>query len=232
MDAENQTAVAEAMAPPSSEDEEFAERPKPDPEAEEFERRGREKAHAQFRMVKDEAQAVYGVVLGQVGVRTPEEWAALLEKAGDETGSGRFLVRCLGAERYLEPATVAVLLTLRQNLIADLARATAADIMMIDAAIISYFNVLRTQRWIGNLSLVVERELFGEEPLNQVHGHAVGDRLQEQLSRLADTLLPLQERAARMMMRSLEALRSRPRAAKRRFPKAQPRIQPTVVATH
>jgi hypothetical protein len=149
-DAEHQAAVAEAIAPPSSEDEEFAERPKPDPAAEEFERRGREKAHAQFRAVKDEAQAVYGVVLGQIGVRTPEEWAELLEKAGDEIGNGRFIVRCLGAERYLEPATVAVLLTLRQNLIGHLAHATAADIMMIDAAIIGYYNMLRTQRWLGN----------------------------------------------------------------------------------
>ena len=55
----------------------------------------------------------------------------------------------LDHKRELE--TVAVLITLRQNLIGDLAHATAADIMMVDAAIIAYFNVLRAQRWLGNL---------------------------------------------------------------------------------
>jgi hypothetical protein len=229
MDVEDQAAVVEAMVP--HEDEEFAERQKPDPAAEEFERRARQKAHGQFVQLKEKAQTLFGVVAGQPGVRSPEEWAALLEKAGDEVGNGRFIVRCLGAERYLELETVAVLITLRQNLIGDLAQATAADIMMIDAAILGYYNMIRTQRWVGNLSLVVERELFGEEPLNQVHGHAVGDRLQEQLSRLADTLLPLQDRATRIMMRSLEILRSRPKAAKRRCrcprPTQPPMVRPT-----
>jgi hypothetical protein len=120
-------------------------------------------------------------------------------------------LRFLGAERYLEPAVVAVLVTLRQNLMAELPRVTAADVMMIDAAIIGYYNMLRTQRWIGDLSIVVERELFGEEPLNFYHGDKVGDRLEQQLRRLAEVMLPLQERAARIMMRSLEGLRSRPR---------------------
>ena len=69
---------------------------------------------------------------------------------------------------------------------------------------IGYFNMLRTQRWIGDLCLVVERELFGQEPLNEIHGDKVGDRLEEQLRRLAEVMLPLQDRAARMMMRSLE----------------------------
>ena len=58
-------------------------------------------------------------------------------------GNGRFLVRQFGAERYLEPETVAVLITLRQALIADLPHATAANIMVIDAAVTAYYNLLR-----------------------------------------------------------------------------------------
>jgi hypothetical protein len=79
-------------------------------------------------------------------------------------------------------------MTLRQSLIADRTQATAPEIMMIDAAIIAYFNMLRTQRWIGNLSLVVERKLFGQEPLNQIHGAAVGNRLEEQIGPLAEVI--------------------------------------------
>ena len=180
--------------------------PEAEAEAEAFERRVQAEANEQFKRLKDEAQAIYGLTRGRPGVRTQQQWAALLEKAGDELGNGSFIVRCLGAERYLEPEIVAVLVTLRQNLMAELPRVTAADIMMIDAAIISYYNILRTQRWIGNLSLVVERELFGQEPLNEIHGDKAGDRLEEQLRRLAEVLLPLQDRAGRMMMRSLESL--------------------------
>jgi hypothetical protein len=78
-----------------------------------------------------------------------------------------------------------------------------------DAAVIGYYNLIRTQRWIGDLSLVVERDLFGQEPLNADHGHIVGDRLEEQLRRLAEVMLPLQERAARIMMRSLDSIQFR-----------------------
>jgi len=101
------------------------------------------------------------------------------EKAGDEIGNGRFLVRLLGAERYLDPATVLVLLTFRQNLIAELAYPSAADIMRIDAAVIGYFNMLRTQGLIGNLSLAAERELFGADGLTELHGEIVAARIEE-----------------------------------------------------
>ena len=191
-------------------DPEVEELPPSDPEAEaraeEFERCIRADAEAKFKRLKDDAREIFGTVRGVPGVRTPEKWAALLEKAGDDIGNGRFIVRCLGAERYLDPEVVAVLITLRQNLMAEVSHATAADVMRIDAAIIGYYNMLRTQRWIGDLSLVVERELFGQAPLNEIHGPEVGERLEEQLRRLAEVMMPLQERAARMMMRSLETI--------------------------
>ena len=161
---------------------------------------------AQFQMLKDEARAIYGLVNGRRGVRRVEDWAKMLEKAGDEIANGRFIVRCLGAERFLDCETVAVLLSLRQNLIGDLKSASAANIMMIDTAVISYYNFIRVQGWIGNLSLVFESELFGKEPLNEFHGAEVGDRLEEQLRRLAEVMMPLQDRAHRMMMRSLSAI--------------------------
>ena len=73
-------------------------------------------------------------------------------------------------------------------------------------AILAYYNLLRVQGWIGNIALVVERQLFGKEPLNEIHGPQVGDALEEQLRRLAEVMMPLQERTHRMMMRSLLAI--------------------------
>ena len=80
--------------------------PSEDARAAEFERRVRSEADLQFRRLKDEAQVVFGVVKGRPGVRSPQAWTDLLEEAGDEIGNGRFLVRHLGAERFLAADTV------------------------------------------------------------------------------------------------------------------------------
>jgi len=66
---------------------------------------------------------------------------------------------------------------------------------------------IRVQRWIGDTALVVERELFGQKPLNEIHGSTVGEHLAEQISRLSEGLIPIQERCQRMMNRSLSPLR-------------------------
>ena len=38
---------------------------------------------------------------------------------------------------------------------------TAADLTMIETAVVSYYNFLRVQGWIGNLALVFECEASG-----------------------------------------------------------------------
>ena len=129
------------------------------------EARVRHEMKQQFQVLKDEARALYGMVDGHPGVRSPAQWQSMLERAGDEIGNGRFIVRWLGAERYLDAYTVSVLITLRQGLLAELPQTTTADVMRIDAAVIAYYNMLRVQGWIGNLALLIEREAFGEEPL-------------------------------------------------------------------
>jgi hypothetical protein len=181
--------------------------PASDAAADAHEQRVRAELSEQFNRLKDEAQAIYGLTRGRRGVRSPQQWAEMLEKAGDEIGNGRFLVRMLGAERYLEPETVAVLITLRQELMAERKRATAADVMMVDTAVVAYYNFLRVQGWIGNMALVVERELFGESALSEIHGPTTGERLREELQRLGEVLLPLLDRAQKMVARSLAHLR-------------------------
>lgn len=206
------TAVTKSRAPKSRLP---ADQPLPKPteederRAEEHERRFRERQAVQFQRLKDEARALFGMVEGRPGVISARQWEQILEKAGDYVGNGRFIVRCLGAERYLDAETVAVLITFRQNLIADLEMPTAADLMLIDTAVVAYYNFLRVQGWIGNSALVFEGELFGNEPLNEIHGSTVGDRLRDQIERLAEVMMPLQDRAHRMLVRSLAQL-SRP----------------------
>ena len=173
-------------------------------EAKAFEARVRKEHNAQFARLKDEAQAIFGMVNGRPGVRSPTEWRKLLEKAGDDIGNGRFLVRSLGAERYLDAETVSVLVTLRQNLIAERENTTTADIMMIDAAVLAYYNMHRIQGWIGNMSLSLERHLFGQR--SELSELKMASEGATQLHRLSEVMLPLQERCHRMMARSLAAI--------------------------
>jgi hypothetical protein len=76
------------------------------------------------------------------------------------------------------------------------------------------WTAIRIQGWIGNICLVVERELFGQEPLNELHGPQVGEKLADDLRRLENQMFPLLDRAHRMMMRSLVYLDGRLRGGK------------------
>jgi hypothetical protein len=83
------------------------------------------------------------------------------------------------------------------------------DKLAADSAIIAYHNILRLQAWIGNISLVVEHDLFGQTPLDQIHGPTVGEKLSEELRRLELQIFPLLDRAHRMLIRSLNFLERR-----------------------
>ena len=87
-------------------------------------------------------------------------------------------------------------------------RPTAADTTSADIAIIAYRNLLRVQGWIGSLCLTVERELFGQAPLNEIHGSTVGKELEQNLRRLEEHVLLL-ERCHRMMARGIAHLEAR-----------------------
>ena len=104
---------------------------------------------------------------------------------------------------------MATLAQLRRDLLAGIENPTGGDCMAADTAVIAYRNLLRVQGWIGSICLTVERELFGQAPLDQLQGHAVGKQLTEQISRLEEVLMPLLERCHRMIGRSIAHLDAR-----------------------
>jgi hypothetical protein len=177
--------------------------------AEAFEDRIQKENNAQFQELRDQAQATLAAVKESRAIRSPGDWEAMFEKAKIGYQNSRFLIQQLGAERLLEPELMATLIQLRQELLTDTPKPTAADTMMADMAIIAYRNALRVQGWIGNLCLAVERELFGQAPLDQLQGHTVGKQLTEQISRLEEVLMPLLERCHRMIGRSIAHLDAR-----------------------
>jgi hypothetical protein len=74
---------------------------------------------------------------------------------------------------------------------------------------LAYRNVLRIQGWIGSLCRVAERELFGQEPVSEANGATVGARIEREMHQLDQTLMPLLDRAHRVLVRSLDRLEPR-----------------------
>jgi hypothetical protein len=107
---------------------------------------------------------------------------------------------------------MATLWQLRQGLLEEYGAESSAMTMVIDLAVMAYANALRVHGWIGDLSLVIEHELFAEESLKvklrqQYGGQVQGFAVKEHLGRLKEQLLPLFERVNRQLLQNFQALR-------------------------
>src|SRR5215207_3411176 len=98
-------------------------------------------------------------------VNSRDEWLAMVRKAADDLDDGSFLIDRLGAERHLDPQMMAILLVLRRRLIDEHGATTAAELMMIDVAVLSYYHTLRVNGWVGNVSQWLESEFFNKGSL-------------------------------------------------------------------
>jgi len=159
--------------------------------------------------LRHDARAVYRAMEGWQRVTSPEAWQETCREAGKDYRSGRFLIERLGANRHLDPELMATLWGMRQQLVAE-GGGTAAETMLADLAVTSYYNALRIQQWIGNLAIATEREFFGEEGpsarFERRYERIEGLVVERQLERMGEELLPLQEPANRMLLRNLKAL--------------------------
>jgi hypothetical protein len=164
------------------------------------------------KKLRRNARSVMRAFEGWGQIRSVEEWQAVCDDARRRYQSGRFLLERLGAERFLDPQLMATLWQLRQGLLEEHGTASPVLTMVIDLAVMSYYNALRVQGWIGDLALTIEQELFGEGSptvkLRQQYGaHFDGFAVEEALQRLREQLLPLFERANRQLLQHLQALK-------------------------
>lgn len=160
----------------------------------------------QFNRLQHEAQSIFRTVKGLPGLSTQQKWNDLLVTTGNDIESGMFLLERLGAKRYLDPELMAALTLLRRQLLSDIQNPTASDKMLVDSAIIAYRQMLRLQGWMDSICLIVERDLFGQAPLNEIHGLTVGDKLEDQIRNIENQILPLLHRSQKMLMSALNQL--------------------------
>jgi len=120
------------------------------------------------------------------------------------------LIEQLGAERYVEPSVVIAIQVIRENLIEDLDIRNAAEFMIMDMALIAYYNTLKAQRMLGDLAIQIERELFRGESLSanmKNQGWVVDDfKVEAMLDRASDKLLAQIDRGYQMLIRSIKSL--------------------------
>jgi hypothetical protein len=170
----------------------------------------RDKLSAAERLRWD-ARATHRAMAGWQLVRTEEDWVRITAAAHEEYASGAFLLERLGAERYLDPTLMATLLALRHKLLTEWRITTASETMLVDLVLLSYAHVFRVQGWIGDLAVRIEHEFFGDhaftDRVNQ--GVTTADRLAvvDRVRRLSEQLMPLWDRANRMMIRNLKAIK-------------------------
>src|SRR5215213_1915594 len=166
--------------------------------------------------LRHEARAVFRAMDGWAMVRSQDAWQEIVQKAAEDLDRGGFLLDRLGAERNLDPELMAVLLVLRRRLIDEHGATGAAELMLIDVAVVSYYHTIRINGWIGNFALLIESEFFGTSGpsanfqdrygrgSHQINGLSV----ERHVERIGEQLLPLLDRCNRMMLRNLKALKT------------------------
>jgi hypothetical protein len=102
---------------------------------------------------------------GWGSIRDQADWDKAVEDADKGFDRGLFLLERLGAERYLDPQLMAVLLVLRRRLVDETGAHTALEFMLIDSAVMAYYHQLRINGWIGNFGALLESEFFGKKSL-------------------------------------------------------------------
>lgn len=160
----------------------------------------------QYLALRRRAQGMFAALKGRTGVRSHEDFDKLLEKTRDDFDSGVFLVERLGASRFLDPDLTCVLIRIRDDLLSEIERPTAADRMHVDAAVLAYRNLLRIQNLINNSLMETERQLFGQTSLEEVLGQTEAKEVECILEDVEQKLVPLLERCQRMMNRALDRL--------------------------
>src|SRR5215212_1645622 len=171
---------------------------------------------AEYERLMTDARASYRAMDGWSTVKSREDWDQTVERARDEYDGGAFLINRLGSERHVDPTLMAVLLVLRRGLIDEHGATTAAELMLIDLAIISYYHTLRINGWVGNFAGLIEHEFFQKEgpsaKLQKRYGRGSNEiqglRVEDYIHRVGEELLPLLDRCNRMMLRNLKALKT------------------------
>jgi hypothetical protein len=95
----------------------------------------------------------------------PKSFEDVVSKSLDDYRSGKALMDHIGAAGLLDPATTGMLLAIRRGLIEETGAMTITDMVLVDMAVLAFANAMRIQSRVGNTSLLIEAEMFGQPSL-------------------------------------------------------------------
>jgi hypothetical protein len=167
-----------------------------------------------YQRLLQDAQACYRAMSFSPQLDTPEAWEKTVAKSLQDYRSGRALMDQLGADKLLAPPTAGILLAIRRSLIEETGVETASEMLLIDLAVIAHANAMRIQTMIGNIALIIESEMFGQQSMRakwrSTHGRRYetiqGLAVEDHLRLLADRLMPLVERFHRLAREHIETI--------------------------
>ena len=173
-------------------------------------REGLEKERRSGEQLRRNARANFRAMEGSLSVRSEEDWIRVSEQSHEQYESGGFLLDRMGAERFLDPKLIATLMGLRQKLMVEWGITTAAETMLLDLAILHYYHALRVQGWIGDLAQHIEHLFFGSGAFAAEYRDlppGIRRAAEDRVRRLGEQLMPLLDRANRMFIRNLKAIK-------------------------
>lgn len=150
------------------------------------------------------------------GITSPEQFDEKCREVIEDYYSGNFFLERIGRYREIDVSLSLLLLHQRNQWIKEYEAKTVPELMLIDAASISYFHLIRLNEAVNNIMSSIEwsffaldvpkfRERYGE--LN-FHGKKEDRAIAEELTyRLQEILQPLLDQYNRMLNRNIKALR-------------------------
>ena len=164
------------------------------------------------RRIKEAADVLKRSYPELSALQTQEDWERATELLHEDYRSGQFLLDTLGADRYVETRISMTILLIRKKMIEDLQIESAAEFMLMDAALMANYNGIKLQRMFGDLATQVERELFHDDSLsvNLKEGgnlEVANFKVEAMLNRASDKLMSLIDRTNKMMIRNIKAIR-------------------------
>jgi hypothetical protein len=143
-------------------------------------------------------------------IKTQDEWNTAKQNSLKDYFTGKFLIDSIGGAKNSRPSLVAVLLQLRLGWIEEYELTTIPELIVLDFALLSYYQFLKINDTIGNLEWAANFEFFdGENPkLNyDKHYKAKEFASEEHIEKMTASLLPTLDRFNKIFLRNLKALR-------------------------
>ena len=160
------------------------------------------------------SRRLWAAMEGWGAVKTEEDWEQIQAEAAEDWVSGRALIAMLGSERYLAPERVALLLHLWRHFLIAYDVDGPAEFLTVAMALVAFNQLTRVNELVGNLENRLEDEFFATEGLREQHERRYGRgtrtgalAVEERVRQLGQDLLPLLDRANRMVIRNLKMLR-------------------------